>query len=198
MVIKIATCLVAMFFGAKGYAQEAPFKTLTQQRTQTNETGMKVLGAWGAANIIEGLAGYSAAKTEQWRSFHSMNAIWGVINLGIAGAGYVGAKKELRKAYNCSDAVARYEATRRLFLLNAGLDGVYIASGFYLTEHAKNEAHHPDVWRGYGKSFILQGSGLLVFDVVMYAAHGSRSKAWYKALQGVCISGNGVGLRCSL
>lgn len=170
------------------------FASLNTQRIHTNTTGMQVLGAWGAANIVTGVTGYLTADDNEWRSFHQMNTLWGVVNLGIAGAGYLGARKEAKLSYTPADALRRHEANRRLFLLNSGLDGLYIGTGIYLTEHAKSETSHPEVWRGYGKSIALQGIGLLLFDAVMYAAHGRKDRQWYKLLQGVTMTGNGIGL----
>lgn len=42
-----------------------PFTALNKQRIETNTTGMKVLGVWGAANMISGVAGYNMAKDNE-------------------------------------------------------------------------------------------------------------------------------------
>ena len=196
VMMRVLLCALLLINIAAANAQQdsSRFAGLNLQRIHTNETGMKVLGAWGAANIIEGVSGYLIAKDQQWRSFHQMNAIWGIVNLGIAGAGYMGARREAEAHYNCGDALHHYEATKRLFLINAGLDVLYITSGIIVTQHGKITTHGPEVWRGYGKSITLQGAGLLLFDVTMYSAHARRDKGWYKLLQGVCFTGNGVGL----
>ena len=127
-----------------------------------------------------------------------MNAAWGVINLSIAGLGYLGAKRELNKVYSSTQALHRYEATKRLYLLNAGLDGLYISTGAFLAEHAKHGGTNADLYRGFGKSLILQGAGLLLFDATMFTAHHHKDKRWYRALQGVCITGNGIGWRYAI
>lgn len=169
------------------------FTLLNQHRIQTNKTGMQVLGTWGAANIVSGVVGYNVAKDNEWRSFYQMNVLWGVVNLGIAAAGYAGTRKEARQSFMYGDALQRHEANKKLFLLNAGLDGLYIGTGLFLTEHAKNETNHPEVWRGYGKSILVQGVGLLLFDAVMFSAHNSKDRHWYRILEGINIRGNGVG-----
>lgn len=175
----------------------ADFRSLNRSRIQTDISGMKVLGGWGAVNTVAGIAGAVAANDKEWRHFHQMNAAWGVVNLSIAGLGYFGARRELNKEYNNSRALHRYESTKRLFLLNAGLDGLYIGTGAFLTQHARH-SNKPELYRGFGKSLILQGAGLLLFDVSMFCAHHHRDKQWYKVLQGVTFTGDGIGIRYAL
>jgi hypothetical protein len=168
------------------------FQTLNTQRIHTNKTGMTILATWGTANLISGIAGTLSAKEAGWKKFHQMNAIWGGINLGIAAAGYIGARREENITYSSTDALRRHKGIKRLFLINAGLDVLYIGTGTYLTEHAKHTSSDAATYQGYGRSLILQGAGLLVFDISMFLAHNNSSKTWYKALQGLCITGNGL------
>lgn len=193
--ILLIALLLPPFTSRCQHPDTVSFRLLNSERIHTNLTGMKVLGAWGAVNLVSGAAGYLAADDRKWKSFHAMNALWGAVNGGITVAGYMGGRREARQAYSAADALHRYEATKRLFLLNAGLDGLYIASGIYLREHADQAQKSPEVWRGFGNSVLLQGAGLLLFDSFMFAAHQHRDKKWYRLLQGVQVSGNGVGVR---
>jgi hypothetical protein len=127
-----------------------------------------------------------------------MYALWGAVNLGIAGMGYMGARKEMNAHYDCAGMLHRYEANKRLFLLNAGLDVLYISSGVYLQEYAKNVRTDADTWRGFGKSVTMQGIFLLVFDGVMFSMHQHQDRKWYRMLNGICVTGNGVGFRYGL
>lgn len=158
---------------------------------------MRVLAGWGALNTLGGISGYLSSANEESRRFYQMSTAFGVINLSIAGPGYYSARHERDKKYDCSHALNRYESTRRIYLLNAGLDGLYISTGLYLKARSKSTSH-PELLRGYGNALILQGAGLLLFDVSMYTAHSRRSKGWYKALAGVCLTGDGIGLRYTL
>jgi len=168
-------------------------RILNQLRIKTNKHGMYVLGTWGVANIAEGGIGYFTAGNNQWKYFNEMNAIWGVINAGIAGAGLAGVRKEMNEQLDCSDMLLQYESTKRLYLINAGLDVLYIGTGVFLTEHSKNATSNVDEFRGFGKSLILQGAFLFVFDNVMFASHQRRNSKWYHLVQGVCVTGNGIG-----
>jgi hypothetical protein len=81
-----------------------------------------------------------------------------------------------------------------LYLINAGLDVLYIGSGAVIHAYA-DDMNHSAMWHGYAKSFMLQGAVLLLFDGTMYALHSRQDKKWYKLLQGVVVTGNGVGYR---
>jgi hypothetical protein len=183
-----ATCLHAQTF------DRSPFRELNNTRIKTNTTGMKVLGAWGTASLVTGAAGYFIATDNEWKAFHGMNAIWGATNLLIAYGGYAGARKEAKTDISCDKALHRYESNKRLFLINGGLDFVYIGAGLLLTTNANN-FNNPATFRGFGRSITIQGIGLLIFDGTMYAMHQKQDKKWYKLLQGVCVTGNGLGYR---
>lgn len=172
-------------------------RSLNQARIRTDMTGMKVLGAWGAVNTVAGIAGSFAAADAEWKHFHQMNAAWGVVNLSIAGLGYLGARHERNRELSGARALHRYESTKRLFLLNAGLDGLYIGTGAFLLAHSRNSGDR-DMYRGFGKSLLLQGAGLLVFDVSMFCAHHNKDKRWYRALQGLSFTGTGIGWRYAI
>jgi len=195
--------LLFLALGISAIAQDeesgisSDFHALNQARIRTDMTGMKVLGAWGAANTVAGVAGMIAAKEEDWKHFHQMNTVWGVVNLGIAGMGYLGARRERAKEMSNSRMLHRYESTKRLYLLNAGLDGLYIGTGAFLTQHARHSGD-PELYRGFGRSLLLQGAGLLIFDASMFCAHHSRDKRWYKILQGVTFTGTGLSLNYAL
>ncbi|MBL7682130.1 MAG: hypothetical protein JNK00_02125 [Flavipsychrobacter sp.] len=176
---------------------DAAFVQLNNKRIATNKTGMTILGAWGAANIIGGVAGALASTNQEWKSFHTMNALWGTVNIGIAGIGYMGARKEAGQILTCDKMLGRYESGKRLFLINSGLDIIYIGSGMALISYA-DDLDNPARWRGYGKSVAMQGIFLLVFDGTMYALHQHNNKQWYKLLEGICVTGNGVGLNYTL
>jgi len=156
---------------------------------------MKVLATWGFINTLEGIIGSISSDQAEWKHFHQMNAAWGVVNLSIAGLGYMGARKELTKKYSSTDALHRYESTKRLYLINAGLDGLYISTGVFLNEYARRATSHSELYHGFGKSLMLQGAGLLLFDISMFSSHHHQDKNWYKALQGLCLTEQGIGWR---
>ena len=69
--------LIAFFFFPRfSYAQVISFgdtiTTYNKARIKINKMGMRVLGAWGIANIAEGTVGYFTAKQDEWKYFHGM------------------------------------------------------------------------------------------------------------------------------
>ncbi len=192
ILLSICFCLLAQLVSAQAYLNKDTVKQLNSLRLQTNKRGMTILGAWGAANVVAGGVGYLTAQTQEWKAFHGMNAIWGVTNLGLGLMGRYGVKRELGADYNCGQLLHRYEADKRLFLINGGLDLAYIGTAIFLKEHSKTRPN-PATWRGFGNSILMQGIFLLGFDATMYLSHQGKDKRWYKLLNGLCVTGNGVG-----
>ncbi|MGW8314698.1 MAG: DUF6992 family protein, partial [Bacteroidales bacterium] len=58
--------------------------------------------------------------------------------------------------------------TQQLFLINAGLDVVYMGAGILLKRIAVKYPKNESRLIGYGDSVILQGAFLFIFDLVMY------------------------------
>ncbi|XZF13764.1 DUF6992 family protein [Chitinophagaceae bacterium MMS25-I14] len=192
-IILLSVTAIVSFCASAQQRNTSAFDSLNTSRIKTNETGMKVLGAWSVANIITGVPGCFIAKDKEWKSFHGMNTAWGVVNLGISAMGFMGARKELQANYTATDGLHRYEANKRLFLINAGLDVSYVASGALLLALADKQTDAATC-RGFGKSVIMQGLFLLIFDGTMYTAHQRRDSRWYRTMQHICISGNGIGV----
>lgn len=169
------------------------FQSLNQSRIHTSREGMMALGSWGSVNLVGGFAGALASTSAEQKSFHTMNAIWGAANLGIALAGYFSAKREGYTTYEPVDAYRRYESTKRLFLINGGLDLAYIGTGLYLGEHARSGGFNkPEMWQGYGRSLIIQGAFLFLFDSIMYGLHQHQDKNWYRLMKGLSFNTNGI------
>ena len=190
--------LVITFASFSASAQnKSSFDSLNYIRIKTNETGMKVLITWSVANIVAGGTGYFIANDKETKAFHEMNALWGIVNLGIAGLGYSGARKELKAAYNCKDELHRWQSNKQLYLINFGLDVGYISAGLLLDSYA-GRFKDPETWHGFGKSIAMQGAFLFVFDGVMFSLHQSKDKKWFKLLDGLCVTGNGIGFRYGL
>jgi len=77
-----------------------------------------------------------------------------------------------------------------MLLLNVGLDVDFIATGFFLLERAKNVRRVPKRLSGFGKSLIMQGGFLLLFDVSMVLAHQINGKKLKNILEKVKIEGS--------
>jgi hypothetical protein len=140
-----------------------------QAEENYRQTGMMVLGGWAVANIASGLVLRTNTSGSTSR-FYEMNAIWNGVNLAIAGFGYFSAAK-LGTDGSALELFQEQMGIDKTLLFNAGLDLGYIAAGAWMMERSKNVSKDPDLWKGYGKSIMLQGAFLFAFDVAMVLIH---------------------------
>ncbi|MCA1764236.1 MAG: hypothetical protein ABR574_03865 [Cryomorphaceae bacterium] len=135
------------------------------------KTGMLILGGWAAANIAGGVA-FRANTSGSTKYFHEMNAIWNTVNLGIAAFGYFSAVN-LAHPETALDLYKEQISMDKILLFNAGLDLAYIAGGIFLMERSKTVSKNAQRLRGYGRSMVMQGAFLFVFDLAMVWVHKS-------------------------
>lgn len=148
-------------------AQDTVFvKKLALQKHQLNNRGMVFLTSWASVNIASGTAVLITHSYEE-KCFYAMNSGWGLVNLVIAVPSLVAKPKTYPNTQQLSTDLKR---TEKIFLINAGLDVVYIGAGIGSMEFAKTRQNikEKEMYRGFGKSFVLQGSALLFFDGLMY------------------------------
>jgi hypothetical protein len=117
-----------------------------------------------------------------------------VVNLSLAGFGLYGAFRADPAEFNASASVREHYNLQKLLLLNAGLDVAYMAGGLYLIERAKNSESNADLLNGFGRSVIMQGGFLLLFDAVLYLIHQSNGRRLHRILSGATFTGRAVGL----
>lgn len=166
---------------------------LHQQRIETNRRGMWVLTGWGVLNMGSGIIGALSTKNTEVKAFHTMNALWGVVNTGIGVLGLLRAQKEKEVSFSDAGKYKAYKNAKKLYLVNGGLDVVYIGTGALLRAKA-GQANNPARNRGFGNSLILQGAGLLLFDATMYFSHQKQHRYWKKAAPEFAVTENGLGL----
>jgi hypothetical protein len=193
--MKFKYCLLSfilIFSIAEVTAQGLDIKQAYENDIKIRKTGMAILGTWAIGNMIVGGIGRSQFSGET-AYFHEMNLIWNVVNVGIAGAGYYfssTAEIPAGGAALLSDQIF----FQKTLLFNAGLDLAYIAGGFYLMERAKNTTKKPERLRGYGKSVIMQGAFLFVFDVILHTVHVRKTNEVADFLSHLYLSPNQVGV----
>ena len=155
---------------------------------------MEVLGSWGIANIGVGVAGWANSKGGSNKYFYQMDAIWGVVNLGIAVIGYTTTQSNKNKILSPEESLKQQQKIEQTFLINGGLDLVYLGAGAYL-KHRGNTNHSAEL-RGYGSSVLLQGAFLLLFDATMYSAEKSNGNKLRRFIEKnpVYINGKGLGM----
>lgn len=186
--------LLGHFLTAQNTNNLESFKDFAQSYQKTNQAGMWILGTWAVGNMLVGGIGWANNKQGETRYFQQMNFAWNIVNVSLAGFG-------LYQAYNFNEAITwqevfvQHHTMQKILLFNAGLDVGYIATGFFLLEKSKNTNRLPERLSGFGKSLILQGSFLLLFDVSMALAHQPNGKKMQKFLEKVQIQGSSLSFR---
>lgn len=168
-----------------------------ERRISDQKKGMLVLGSWSAGNILTGLALNPKSAGED-AYFHQMNVLWNSVNLSIAALGYMHAKKEQRVSEPMSVLEKQLKLEKSL-LFNTGLDLAYIATGALLLERSRTieSLKKHNQYRGYGRSIVLQGSFLLLFDLSFYLVESASSKELNEALKLIYATPNSIGIQKS-
>ena len=139
------------------------FESINQTRLEYNRQGMLILGSWALLNLVVGILG-SFQRKVQVQAFHQMNIYWNLVNLGIAGFGFWQATQVA--ALNFWEVLVAQQQIEKVLLFNAALDLGYMAIGLVLIERGRRL--EKERWIGFGKSILLQGAFLILFDAILY------------------------------
>lgn len=176
-----------------GYAQEFNISALNQKRIETTRNGMWVLTGWGIANTGIGLIGTISTNNHEVKAFHTMNMLWGAVNTGIGVLAIMRANKEMSQNSSDADKYRAFRNVKKLYLINGGLDLLYIGTGLFVKSKS-NKLKIPAKGIGYGNALILQGAGLLVFDLTIFLSHNKQTKNWRRAVPQLTTTDNGLAL----
>ncbi|WP_157975988.1 DUF6992 family protein [Lewinella sp. IMCC34191] len=183
----VATLLFTILLTTCAPAQTLSLPEVENARLEHQRKAMLVLGGWAVGNIGLGMA--LRSRTEgSTRRFHEMNAIWNVVNLSIAGLSYFTLGEAAGTAI---DGLQENGSFQKILLFNAGLDVGYVLGGLYLMERSRRPDADANRLKGHGRSIILQGGFLFLFDVANYLI-AQRHDADYRLLLGG--GGDGLGL----
>jgi hypothetical protein len=173
--------------------QMVSLDSIAKRRNQLNKTNMTILAGWAGVNIIQSSIS-SANATGSDKAFFQMNTYWNVVNLAIAGVGLYSVKKAFNKKLSLIQNLNEQQKLEKILLVNSGLDVGYVFAGLYMQERGQRLSNIQT--EGFGKSVLLQGSFLLVFDIVQYCMHHKNGKQLNGWLQKVDFgaSQNGVGV----
>jgi hypothetical protein len=176
------------------YSQDTLFVAYDKQRINHQKTGMIVLMTWAGANIMSGTIYRNNAEGDT-KYFHEMNALFNTVNLFLGASGYYNASRETPRseAFHILGQQLKLEKT---LLFNVGIDVAYTATGLYLLEKGNNQNDilSRQRLRGYGRSLILQGAFLFLFDGIFYGIEANASNNLREAMSMIFISSSGIGL----
>jgi len=201
VIVKILFFLSLCCYAPLSQAQEVSFKdslaAYNLHRISITRTGMKVLGSWGIVNIAGGAVTYFTTTQDEWKYFSEMNVVWGAVNTGIAAMSLAGIRREMAIKMDYQQSYGRYRANNKLYLINAGLDVIYIGAGIGLTAYAQNTNKDQPIYSGFGKSIAVQGIFLLLFDNIMFSANQLDNSKWFRLMNEIRFTGNSVGFNHS-
>jgi hypothetical protein len=184
--------IILILIGPAAFAQDS-LKYYNYSRNQVTATGMKVLGGWAITNIGVGAVGWASSGGSA-KYFFKMNVLWNVANLGAAVSGFIGTKADKGKILTAGETMKAQQRIERTFLINGGLDLVYIGAGIFI-KHRGDQKNFTDL-KGYGSSIMLQGAFLLLFDGTMYSAekHNGNKLRRFLEKNPVTFDGRSIGM----
>lgn len=175
------------------FLQAQSYEDFFTRSLNINQSGMYFLGGWALANMATGTYGWIRYDGEK-KYFHQMNAAWNVVNAGIAFYALFDIAGTDISVLSTDEMMRKHIRSENLFLINAGLDLLYIAGGAWLIHAAgKNEKRH-DMFKGYGQSVILQGAFLFLFDLVKFGIQYNHRMNFTETTTNIGLTGNGITL----
>lgn len=174
---QIITSLFFFSFLSFGHTQTS-LNEINETRCKHTLNGMIAFSSWTGANLVAGTVGV-LTTTGELQHFFEMNIYFNVINLALAVPGLIGAVKAKRSGLNMEQSVKEVQKIKTIYLFNAALDFTYITAGFLFREIGKNNSHDINLrnrFAGYGNSFIVQGSFLLIYDFIEFGLHAINGK----------------------
>lgn len=181
--------IVALFLTVMLVAQD--LDAFNEERLQINKRGMTVLGSWALVNVVSSPI-MASRVTGSTKYFHQMNGYWNSVNLLIAGFGYYSSVKAKSEGLSLSETMKQQQNIEKILLLNTGLDVAYMTAGMFLNERGKNNSS--DRLQGFGKSLILQGGFLFVFDLAFYLFHNKHADQLSGIMDKLTITPSGIGI----
>ncbi|MBW7868535.1 MAG: hypothetical protein H3C31_09450 [Brumimicrobium sp.] len=178
------------------YKYETNYDFLVKKQ-QIGKSGMIAYTSWSSVNMAGGIASWALGKGEV-KYFGQMNVLWSAINLGIAIPGLLGSYKAVDANVPTGKMIKMQYSSEQTFLINGGLDFLYVGTGAFLRGIASKYPKHQDMLNGYGDSFLINGAFLLFFDFIQYFRHShQRKNADNLFLDKISLSDTGIGLKYS-
>lgn len=165
--MKKSSLIILFIFVSIPFAFSQDYQSFYNHSLQINTVGMYTLGGWAVTNMVTGAIGWKQ-KTGATQYFYQMNFFWNVVNLGIAGYALYNNSVTDFSTWNSETIMDKHIQSENLYLINAGLDIVYMGTGMFLRHISKNKTKNKDLLKGYGNSVVLQGAFLFMFDLVMF------------------------------
>ncbi len=170
----IQLTFVFILFASLGFSQ-SDFTDLNNSRLNKQRQGMLVLGTWALGNMAVGAIRLGHTSGEN-KAFQQMQIGWSAVNLCIATLGYFSTLKVDPSGWDTYQNVQEHYKIQKILLFNAGLDVGYMLGGAYLMERGQREVKNAERLRGFGRSILIQGAFLFVFDLSLHSILSSDNQ----------------------
>ena len=150
------------------YVPNAPQKYCGRVLNWRLNRHISIFVVWSLLNIAIGVVGLIFA-VGSWFYFSMMSASWGIVNLLIA----VGLYFHICEGRFLSDGGSKYleihNHVERMFVVNIGLDFLYLGVGIFLLKmDGFQDVQLDGVFKGFGWAIICQGSYLWLQDLYFF------------------------------
>lgn len=179
----------------KQWVPQAQLDAFNMRQLEINKSGMYTLSAWALGNMLSGAVATGLTHGEA-QFFNASNLIWGSVNLVIGLPGVFASYQTAKfTGLSFGQTILHQHGEEKIFLINGGLDFVYIGAGAAMwgfsdrisSQRARN------VLSGGGKSFMMQGGFLMLFDWSMYIAHSQHAhRNLNRYTSGLACTGEGL------
>jgi hypothetical protein len=170
----ILLLIITSFAWSGLYAGEDDLEYYFQRKRAIESKSMVALGTWSVSNLAIGTYQFVALPEGPDKYFHRMNLSWNLVNLPIAIWGFTRNARH-KDMPDLATLRKQQKGVETALLVNSGLDVSYIAAGLVMNLKSSTSKNH-DMLLGFGNSIMLQGTYLLVTDLVQYTIHRINRK----------------------
>jgi hypothetical protein len=137
------------------------------------------LAIWAGLNILVASI-FIFQAVDYYFYFHAMNASWNLVNTAMAVFLYFHHNKVFEKPISILKQMDYQKHVEKAVAFNLGLDMSFIATGFAMYFYSQIAlVNHPELWLGFGISVVIQGTFLLIQDIVFYGLHQNNRNRVY-------------------
>lgn len=159
-----------------------------ERRRRSRIVAMSTLLGWSGANMGVAAGGWALADDPEWVGFHQMSLAWNAINVAIAIPSLISAVRTDPSSFDLRDTMLDHRRTTTAFAFNTGLDVGWVSMGTALLLRGQLQDDRRLV--GMGRSMMVHGGFLLVFDLVNWVVQGT----WNKRFMATPIVGSAFGV----
>jgi hypothetical protein len=201
--VKVFLCFLIVNLSSFGWGQDHAFykktysnfgEEIANKQYNLAKKSLYGLGIWSSTNIVFGLIARANSQAENLY-FHEMNAGFNTVNFAIAGLGLLTLKRVEPNLEVLLNSQRKYE---NVYLFNAFLDVAYAFGGVAMWNSGIQQGGTGSRLVGYGRSILLQGSFLFVYDLFLYVKYRQLTRKLWQGQNQLNISASMGGLRMSL